>query len=163
MPGAEGGDQGSVGFSALLFLREYAGLGCTFVWDISHRLQNDWSSAFASAGLLLIKFEHLQACKLRQGPWDNQGDFWTLRGAAREFFSLYVQPSLLFVSDSVRGAGCGGEHATLLGLRVRGPPGEVVELLQGPAAEQGELREHQNQQVVVMGAEEPSCPINSLE
>ncbi|CAK0895039.1 unnamed protein product [Prorocentrum cordatum] len=89
-------DQGSTGLPSLLWLALGKGLRCTVTWDLFHRLHNDMAEALALAGLTVIRLEFYQVLKMRKGPWNGDGNWNVLRGAAREMKTTLKADNALF-------------------------------------------------------------------
>jgi len=77
-------DQGSIGVGALVWLKQRYGARCTVAFDPLHRIHNDAIDAASQSNLVVLKLEMLQVTRMRRGPFDAQGNWGVLRGAAQE-------------------------------------------------------------------------------
>lgn len=90
-------DQGSVGWPALVYLLYGRKCRMTLEGDIFHRCHNDVLEAVTTSGLMVIRLEYLQICRLRRGPWSGQANTSIMRSAALEMRRLHDHTSPLFV------------------------------------------------------------------
>ena len=89
-------DQGSVGHAG----RNWMNHGCHMVmtqgFDVWHRLVNDLQDAVRQAGMLVLRLECRQVCRLRHGPWQSQGNHEILMSAASEYFTVCDSSNPIF-------------------------------------------------------------------
>lgn len=80
-------DQGSTGHSALVWMNNALGLNMTHTFDWWHRFANDLQDSIKASGLLVLKLEYKNVCKLRHGPWRGQANHEVMMSAAEDYFS----------------------------------------------------------------------------
>lgn len=62
-------DMGPVGLPAQHWLLKHVGLRATCIFDILPRLHGDLWGATGATGLLVVRLDYMQVCKIRKGPF----------------------------------------------------------------------------------------------
>eukprot|EP00959_Pyramimonas_sp_CCMP1952_P099586 2082037-Pyramimonas_sp.AAC.1 len=88
---------GPVGFSAIQYILNGMRCRATASSDFLHLMHGCVVTATTLSGLSAVRFEYIQVCKLRKGPFRPGGkNCAVMRAAAKKFFELNDEKSIIF-------------------------------------------------------------------